>query len=51
VLFEPRRIKTVRVSDWDVSVYETYQTKTGEWVMCPMPPEVVDTIRGAPLFP
>ena len=48
VLFEPRKIKTVTVDKREVAVYDTYQTKTGEWVMCPMPPDVVDTIRQAP---
>ncbi len=48
VIFEPRRIKTVAVDGRDVPVYETYQTKTGEWVMCPIPPEVATAIRTAP---
>lgn len=48
VIFEPRRIKHVPVDQQQVPVYGTYQTKTGEWVMCPIPPHVAEAIRTAP---
>lgn len=48
VLFEPRNIRTVMIDGQDVAVYGTYQTKTGEWVMCPIPPDVAEAIRQAP---
>jgi integrase len=48
VLFEPRKIQTVTVDGTEVAVYETYQMKTGKWVMCPIPPHVAALIRSAP---
>jgi integrase len=48
VLFEPRKIRTLTLGGHGVAVYETYQTKTGEWVMCPLPPDVAEVIRQAP---
>jgi site-specific recombinase XerD len=39
VLFEPRDIKSVTVDGRNVAVYGTYQMKTGEYVMCPLPPQ------------
>jgi integrase/recombinase XerD len=48
VLFESRKIHMVRVDGREVAVYDTYQKKTGEWVMCPLPPDVVGILRAAP---
>ncbi len=48
VLFEPRAIETVTVDGRAVSVYKTYQMKTGEWVLCPLAPEAVEVITQAP---
>ena len=48
VVFEPHAIETVSVDGTDVAVYKTYQTKTGEWVMCPIPPTAALIIQSAP---
>lgn len=48
VMFEPRRIRTMEVDHRSVAVYDTYQMKTSEWVMCPIPPHVAETIAAAP---
>jgi integrase/recombinase XerD len=48
VLFEPRAIESVLVDGCAVSVYSTYQTKTGEYVMCPLSPDVAAAIQAAP---
>jgi integrase/recombinase XerD len=48
VIFEPRAIESVLVDGVAVSVYSTYQAKTGEYVMCPIPPAVAAIIKAAP---
>jgi integrase len=48
VIFEPRAVESVTLDGRAVSVYRTYQTKTGEYVMCPIPPDVVAVIQAAP---
>jgi integrase/recombinase XerD len=48
ILFEPRKIKTLTVDGREVAVYSTYQMKTGEYVMCPLPPKESATILIAP---
>jgi integrase len=48
VLFEPRKIRERELDGRRVSLYDTYQMKTGEWVMCPLPPDVADAIASAP---
>jgi site-specific recombinase XerD len=47
-LFEPRKIESATVNDKAVHVYKTYATKTGEYVMCPIPPDVARLIQNAP---
>lgn len=48
IVFEPRAIESMTLDDRAVSVYRTHQTKTGEYVMCPMPADVAKAIRSAP---
>jgi integrase len=48
VVFEPRAIETVTMDDRQVHVYRTYQMKTKEYVMCPIPPDVAAAIKAAP---
>lgn len=48
VIFEPRAIESIILDGRAVSVYRTYQTKTGEHVLCPLPPEVAAVIQSAP---
>ena len=48
VLFEPRAIESVQVGEIAVHIYRTYQAKTGEPVMCPIPPDVAAVIQAAP---
>jgi integrase len=50
ILFEPRRIKRTRIDGIEVPVYETYQMKTNEWVLCPLAPAIADAISAAPRF-
>lgn len=46
--FEPRRITTQIVDGTPVNAYATYQAKTGDWVFCPIPPDVAEIIKSAP---
>lgn len=48
VAFEPRAITTQNVDGRDIPAYATYQTKTKEWVFCPIPPAVAAIITAAP---
>jgi len=48
VIFEPRKIQDITVDGKAVSVYETYQMKTGRYVLCPIRPDIADVIRTAP---
>jgi integrase/recombinase XerD len=48
VQFEPRKIKSVQLDGRTVAIYDTYQMKTSEWVMCPIPPAAADAIAKAP---
>src|ERR1035437_5002676 len=47
-LFEPRAITTQTVDGAAIPAYATYQTKTGDWVFCPIPPAVAAIITAAP---
>jgi integrase len=48
VLFEPRDLDCQTFDGREVAVYRTYQTKTGEHVLCPIPPEIAASIKSAP---
>jgi integrase/recombinase XerD len=48
IVFEPRRIESVTLDGKQAHVYRTHQAKTGEYVMCPIPPDVAAAIQAAP---
>ena len=48
VKFEPRAITTQNVDGQLIPAYATYQTKTKEWVFCPIQPDVATVIASAP---
>ncbi len=48
VTFEPYRIEAAYSDGRFVPVYGVHQMKTGEWVMCPIPPIVAASIQNAP---
>lgn len=48
VMFEPFRIEAVKIDSRFLPVYQTCQTKTGQPVLCPIPPAVAKEILDAP---